>query len=501
MKKFAKLFVVALVVALVAALFAINSSAAVTDPRNLKPASEQVYFIMDPVEGQELPGDGSGRDAQNPLKPIDHEGFDPDAEPGALKQYLQTSFYQATELLRGTGGTIVVCGPLLLGPEQTWGTVAATTRDVLTARFNTNTIKFTSVYNGVDYRETNNARITIEAPAEICLHGQTIWENIDIETVGTDRVISCNHWPTLFGEGVKTYPKEPLYASVATYYVSLSGGHRYEGGLDKQTNLVVQSGTYNTITAAIWGVNNLRKINDDGSINWTYNNDGATVAKLTLEGSTTVLGQIIGTTRKGSEFSGVTEVTINSGTYSCDINLVGVTGMTTRDGVATLKINGGDFSKCWTISPTTAGYVNNPPAAGLLDFSGWTGEKAGLAVAYNLATTTANTPFTTIQLPDGVTAEELQGMAAQTTLPTVEDTTAPTGNGTETTAPSTSGNGGPIVIGGDNSPEDTDETVGAKDDKGGLGTGALIGIIIGAVVLVAAVVVVIIVVSKKKANK
>ena len=493
MKKFAKLFVVALVVTLIASAFVISSSAAATDPKTLQPGSEQVFFIMDAPEGEALPGDGSGKDAQNPLKPIDHEGYDPEAEPARLRQDLMTAFYQATELLKDTGGTIVICGPVLLGPNQTYGTVAATTRDVYTANHGTNTIKFTSVYNGVDYRETNGAKITLEAPAEIGVNGQSIWENIDIETKGTDRVISFHHWSTLIGEGVKCYPQEALYANVSSYYVSLSGGHRYSGGVDKTPSMVVQSGTYNTIVAGVWGVNNSRTLKDDGSIRYTNNNDGATVAKIVLEGNTTVLGQIIGTTKKAAEFSGTSEIVINSGTYSCDISLVGLTGMYNKEGIVTLRINGGDFSKAWSISPTTPGYTNNAPAAGLLDFSGWTGDKAALAVAYNLATTTANTPFTTIQLPSGVTAEELQGMASQTTPPAGDGTTAPSGDG-EATAPPTNA----IIIGGNEStPEETDSAVDVND--GGDSNILLIVLIaVGALVLVAAAVIIVLLLKKKK---
>ena len=296
MKNFAKLFVVALVVTLVAALFVVSASAATTggmvDPRTLKPTSDTVIFIMDVPEGGELPGDGSGSDANNPLHPEDHESFDPDAE--YPRMYFQTPLFQATEALAKTGGTIVICGPTFLGIDQSYGS-GATTRDVYFAQNKDKTIKLTSVYNGVDYRETNGAKIIIDNPAEIGTYGQTIWENIDIETVATNRVISFNGWATLIGEGVNCYPKDELFEGIAPNYISLSGGHRYSGKADMTTNLVVQSGSYNIVAGGIWGVNNTRKFDEDGNLTQTNNMDGASVSNLTLEGTTTVWGQVIGT--------------------------------------------------------------------------------------------------------------------------------------------------------------------------------------------------------------
>ena len=493
MKKFAKLFACALVFALIASLFMLNTSAAaVTDPNELKPTSDSVVFIMDEPEGGTLPGDGTGKDANNPYQPIDHEGYNPNAEPGQLKQHLQTAFYQASELLEKTGGTIVVCGPVHLGPDDTWGTVSGTTRDVYLAKNGTNTIKITSKYDGVDNRETNGAKITLEAPAEIGTFGQTNWEYIDIETIGSDRVISFNDFATLVGEGVNCYPKEELYAAVPSMYISLSSGHRYNGGVDKTPNLVVKSGTYNIISASIWGVNNNRSFKDDGSIRTTSNHDGATNAKLVLEGTTKVLGQVIGTTRFRAEFSGATEIIINGGTYPCDIVCSGITGFSNREGIATLRINGGDFKDAWVISPVTEGNMGNAPAASLLDLSGFKGDNAQLAKVYSLA---ANAGFTSIKLPDGVNADQL----AQITPPV--SATTPSGNGGTTITPEGDNNGqGGIIIGGDDAESTYDKQNGGKVDIDGESGNnmMLIVVIIAAVVIVALVVVIIVILSKNK---
>ena len=489
MKKFAKLFVVALVVTIFASLFAISSSAAIitVDAGALKPGSDSVVFVMDPDAEGNLIGNGDGTSAENPLRAIDHEKFDPEKSIPDL--HLQTSFYQATELLKDTGGTVVICGPVRLGREQSTGN-SDTAKTTFTAKNGSNTIKFTSVYNGVDYRETNGAKLILDPPAEIGVNGQTIWENIDIVTGGPDRKICFHAWATLFGEGVNCYPENEMYNGVTSYYLSISGGHRYEGKVDMATNMVIRSGKFNVIAAGIWGVNNMRKLNDDGTTNWTYNMDGNSVALLVLEGTTEVYGEVVGTTKNKSEFSGTTSVIINSGKYSCDINLVGQSGMLNTNGQAMLKVNGGDFSSCWSINPVALGYLNNAPAVSTLDFTGWKGENASLAKAYNLA---ANAGFTRIMLPEGVTADQLANQV-ETTVPTPVETTAPTGEAT--TAPN--GNGGAIIIGGGD--EETDASVNVNEQDGGSNLGLIIGIAVGAVVVIAAVVIVIVVLKKKKAK-
>ena len=197
MKNFTKLLVFAVVITVIASMFVVNSSAAVNiDPNTLEPGSDSVVFIADVPEGGTPIGDGSGKDANNPYQAIDHEAYDPNAD--VPKGYLNSSFYQATEMLRGKGGTIVICGPVNLTLDLAYGS-GSNAKSVYTAQFRENTIKFTSVYNGVDYRETNDAKLIIGANVEIGVFGQSIWENIDIATVGVERKIYIAAYSTLIG--------------------------------------------------------------------------------------------------------------------------------------------------------------------------------------------------------------------------------------------------------------------------------------------------------------
>ena len=364
MKHFAKIFIAALVVAMCAACMLVSVTAADGDPNALKPASDRVVFITDNATY----GNGSGDDANNPLIPQNHENFDPSVQ--YPKYYLQSAFYQATEKLKETGGTVVVCGPIRFTVNEAYGS-GTTTRDVNTAKFGTNTIKFTSVYNGVDYRKTNNAKITIETPACLNIDGQSIWENVTLETAGSNRTICFNYYSTLVGGGIECYPEDRAFEGVSNYYISLAGGHRYSGGDDLTTNLVVKSGTYNCLVGGMWGVTAAQEMGGNSTTN------------LTIDGNTTVLGAIVGTNRQNAAFSGNSNVTINGGNMDCDIYAVGQTGMLNNNGTATLKINGGKFAGCWSIDSVAVGHTNNAPSYSVLDFSGWRGSESEYKYALN----------------------------------------------------------------------------------------------------------------------
>ena len=489
MKKFSKLLVVALIITALASLLTITSSAAAVDPRELKPGSDNVIFIMDAPEGETLPGDGSGTSPENPLRAYDHEEYDPEQE--TPKNHLMTEFYQATELLEETGGTVVIMGPVHIGPGKLWGN-HSTTSELYTAEFKTNTIKFTSVYNGVDYREKNGAKLIIEQPAMIGVEGQSIWENIDIVTIGTKRLIAFHCYPTLVGEGVNCYPADSGMVGIPIYYVSLSGGHRWKGWTDQQTNLVVQSGTYNMICGGIWGVNNTRiyKTADDPTspLHATNNMDGDSLTRISLEGTTKVLGAVSGTVYQGSEFSGNVSITINGGEYDCDIFAVGTTGMMNRNGTAILRINGGDFTGTWSVEAAKPGYINNAPVGSTIDLSGWTGEQASIAAIYKLAKG-AMTPFSTIKLPDGVTEDSLKSTSADTTA-----------NAGQTDSPVETNNGGELVI-GEETKDEKDTAVGVGGEGGGMNVGVIVGIAGGLIAVVCVVVLIVVLGKNKKENK
>ena len=393
MKNFAKILVLAFSVVIIAGLLIASSFAAeVTDTVTLQPGSDRVIFIKDAPRDEnnniigQLEGDGTGSDPSNPLMVLDHENFDPAAQ--YPKWHLQTAFYQATEMLSEVGGTIVICGPVYFGVGESYGS-GSFERDVFTASFGDNVIKITSVYNGVDYRETAGAKIIIDSPAMLSVRGSSIWENIDIATAASDRAITFDEHRTLIGDGVNCYPTTQEFYTPASSYVSLSAGHRYSGSDGENPTLTVLSGTYNYITGGVWGAVS-SAIMENANVN------------LTLGGTTKVLGVVSGTVRQKAGFSGNVNITINGGTYECDIWGVGATGMLNTDGVVNIKINGGDFKNAWSISNVAIDATNNMPASCTVDFSDWTGKMIDLAFANKIVV-----GIDDIKYPTGVTADNL----------------------------------------------------------------------------------------------
>ena len=403
MKNFTKLLILALAVSLVAAVFVFNASAAVTEPgvnpNDLKPGSNRVIFIQDAprdpetnmCKWDELPGNGSGSSPDNPLRPVEHELFDPTAD---IPMYdVTTAFYQATEMLMEVGGgTIVITGPVYFGRNEVYGS-SATQADTRTANFGNNVIKFTSVYNGVDYRETNGAKISIEQPAMLSIDGSSIWEKIDIETLSFNRSMNFNFYATKIGEGIRTYPASELFVDVPIYYVSLAAGHRYAKSTGENPTLLVQSGTYNKVVAQ-WG--------------------GAVVeakditSYITIEGTAKVKGILCGTVHQMVKYTGHVNITINGGIFEGDINGVGSTGFENTDGVVTFKINGGNFANAYGINAADITNTGNAPASTVVDFSGWKGSEAQLAYAVALVADKASgIDAKFVRVPEGKTISGL----------------------------------------------------------------------------------------------
>ena len=527
MKNFTKLLVVALAVSLIAGMFAFSASAAATQPgtnaNDLKPGSDKVIFIQDAprdpetnmCKWDELPGNGSGTSPENPLRPLEHEDYDATAE--APMYDVTTAFYQATEMLAETGGTIVITGPVHFGRKESYGK-SATQADTRTAKFENNVIKFTSVYNNVDYRETNGAKISLEMPAQLSINGSSIWENINIETLSMDRSMNFHFYATKIGEGVKSYPADELFLEVPNYYVSLAAGHRYAKSTGENPTLLVQSGTYNKVLAQ-WG----GAVVDAKEI----------TSNITIEGTTVVKGILCGTVHQMINYSGHVNITINGGTFEGDINGVGPTGFANADGVVTFKINGGNFGNAYGINAADITNKGNAPAATIVDFSGWKGEDAQLAYAVALVADEASgIDAKFVKLPAGKTVDELVEWAANnpyeapvtlppaeedtteaptvddtTEAPTVDDTTeAPTVDDTTKAPEADDTTKAPEADDTTKAPEADDTTKApeqttapATDDAGEEAGFPWIIVVIAAVAVVAVVVVVVVVAKKKKA--
>ena len=247
-------------------------SAAAEVPIHITP--DDVVFVSDS-------GTGDGSSAEYALEAAVIYPYEPDQ----VERYDQNSvLYQAVDRLRETGGTVVLCGAVLLDRETSYGSGSANC-DVLLPPHSDHLITFTSLYGGVDYAARDGAKLTIATPAQVTLNGRTRWENLTIETDGTERIIACAGFPTVFGEGVITLAAgyEPNVTN-ANRFLSITGGNRYQSFSSAEgTSVEVQSGTYYYLTGGLWGFH-------DTGMTYSYTGD----TKIRISGTTTVLGGING---------------------------------------------------------------------------------------------------------------------------------------------------------------------------------------------------------------
>ena len=203
---------------------------------------------------------------------------------------------KAVGLLRKDGGTVVVCGPC---------TISYT----LHLPENGKCITVTSVYGGVDYRDTARARLVVKK--NISLHGDYTFDDIEISSAAQWMIIAFNYNNVTIGDGVVC----TKYNSSATDLLLLVGANVGIGGspaseitLYGECNVTVDGGT------------------------WLYVKCGNRRASPAFP---------LGGIAEGGKLT----VTVNGGVYtnSGGNNLTSVTGMNSTLGESKLVINGGDF--------------------------------------------------------------------------------------------------------------------------------------------------------------
>lgn len=376
MKKFLALTLTALLLAVVmsVSLFAFNTTAAT---ENVNP--KNVIFISDDYSM----GDGSGKDAENPLRPVAVDDFfvnetivynENNEETNRYgKYYLRTALYQAAEKLVDTGGTIVICGPVSLNASNSHGS-SANYKD-FTLPTSECELTITSKYNNVDYAKTNGAKLEISAPSYLLMGSPSTFENITIHTTDKDRAICACGNKIVMGDGINS--TVPATAD-GTYYISIAGGKRY-GDYTADSHITIKSGTYYMISGSTWGVNRtetavdaegnpIQKKDSDGNLMWEQVTvDGVKQDKLDESGNKIPVYQ--------------TRTAVDVQTGDVTINLLGgiyrgkVCGTSTfatgvaLDGDIYINISGNASLRSWVYLTTKAKFAS-PGCKGYIKISG-----------------------------------------------------------------------------------------------------------------------------------
>lgn len=306
--------------------------------------------------------DGGTGDGSSPEKALKANAVYPYNPDKVQRYYENTALYQAVGKLKNTGGTIVICGEVSIGKEQSYGSGSAN-REFRFPQNGPNTIKITSYYDGVDYRKTNNAKLIVEAPAQIQMYGQSVWENIEISTNGKESAIICQNYTTFFGDGIECTTTDSKLATAenAPFFIGIAGSNRFSP--DKSavnTNITVMSGTYNKIAGGLWGFSSREPL---------YLFEGDT--NVIIGGSTTVLGSVIGSGNETNTYhEGNANITILGGTFYGTIEGTNKIGFNNSDALVNIIICGGDFTNCTGIYGGNSEEVTyNQPYSAIIDFS------------------------------------------------------------------------------------------------------------------------------------
>ena len=214
-----------------------------------------------------------------------------------------SSLDAAYAALGESGGTIVVIGKFSVAKAFNTGT-------------NKGKIIFTSVYDGVDYRQTNDAMMLF-ANNFYC-GGETEFDNIVLKANANYKSIYANCHNVVFGENITSYADD-----ATNTYLSIMGAAQ-STVTDKTTNVTINGGIWQRVRGGA-----AANSNKNLDVNITVNG-GRFIEQLTLGSS--------------NSHDGTINVTINGGVFQRGIYASALTmeeHYFTSD--VTLTINGGTF--------------------------------------------------------------------------------------------------------------------------------------------------------------
>ncbi|MBE6974295.1 MAG: hypothetical protein E7436_02240 [Ruminococcaceae bacterium] len=331
---FKKLGIIIVVLAMVLSLCVFSTSAT--------EETGKVIFIRDGGEG-----DGSS--------PEEALGLGDSGEA-----YADAPLYQAWEELKETGGTIVICGPYTLNAADASRTLGAP--DIMMGEQSVPswfrnpkvTITYTSVWDGVDYRQTEGAKLIFDDNnTSITFPTATVLKDITVVAGGNpgdnrDNYVCAGYNPLTLGKGTN------FVANAQGELPVVIGGHRnYSSilGFDANTDITVDIGSGNTI-GAIYG--NLAYANKNQKGN----------AYITIKSGT--VNGIYGDNQNNHGFglTGAINITITGGTICGEVAATNGGIPVKNDGVditpvVNMVISGGDFSNCTGIKATSDFFNNN----------------------------------------------------------------------------------------------------------------------------------------------
>ena len=327
--KMQKLMILLLSLALVLSLGAFPAMA--DEPAT----SENVIFICDGAEG-----DGSS--AESPLKPTTGNYVDEGSRP---ERDQDAALYQAWQKLMALGGgTIVICGPYTLNNKncQPIGGASADFLMPIEEHNGDITITYTSVWNGVDYRETNGAELIMAGKSHLTFPTATVLENLTVRGTDdcVDHFLCAAMHPLRVLQGTNFIPYEE--GNIDAYPMIVGGFRNNNVGVKEGDSYIyIDIGDENTI-GKVYGIGN----GGDGKHNGNSNIIIKSGNVATIFGDSRTPGQV--------PINGKITITIEGGKFRGLIAGVNIGFGGPCDKTIDLIITGGDFSECLGIQAHTA---------------------------------------------------------------------------------------------------------------------------------------------------
>lgn len=389
--KIRKLMVVFLVLAMLLSLSAI--------PVCADAGTENVIFICDGAEG-----DGSS--AESPLKPTTgnyvEEGSRPERDQDA-------ALYQAWQKLMALGGgTIVICGPYTLDDSNCQPIGAASADFMMPVEEHNSdiTITYTSVWNGVDYRETAGAELIMAGKSHLTFPTTTILENLTVRATAdnVDHYLCGGMHPFYLNQGTNFIPYEE--DNVDAYPMILGGFRNNNTGVKEgNSNIVVDIGNENYV-GNIFGIDNggNGKHSGDSHITIKSGNVGG------IYGDSRATGQV--------PLYGTIYMNFEGGIYRGLIAGVNIGFSGPADKIVNISITGGNFENCLGILNYTTAAEAIMPEAVNVDCSAAPMETA-------LQVQKVVSPLANLIMPDTSSTTEPSNDAAEPTEPVQNGTEEP----------------------------------------------------------------------------
>ncbi len=240
------------------------------------------------------------------------------------------AFQNALGLIKATGGTLIVCGSVTL-------------TDYLFPSNGSN-IHVTSVYNGVDHRETGAELILCGMNA---LYGDYSFDGLKIVN-GADYSYLCLQYNNVtIGEDVKCVKGKGVAKDIALVcgYYADSAGHRSTNTVScyEDTEIIVKAGNWRYINGG-----NLR--NSSSAVVGTVSKDATIVINVEGGKYTEYAGSEYNSAIGMNSVEGTVYMEISGGTFTGPVSVIPNAGGFSRGirasvtGNITLKITGGTFS-------------------------------------------------------------------------------------------------------------------------------------------------------------